>query len=139
MKNFILGMFVMHALHKQAWLFNKILDSASKALAAQKTEEARSSSRSDLGPKIGHARVRYDDVSFSNYEEAKLVLETLKQRIENYGWASVSDYFALSAVPDVFEDTKIGWNDLDKVEVVEDYNRYKLDLPKPELIRAREN
>ena len=72
------------------------------------------------------------DVLFETRIEAENTLDTLKEVINTYGYASVSDLYDLADVNScTYLDNKHGWTNLDKAKVVRLRNGYTLDLPTP--------
>ena len=72
------------------------------------------------------------DILFETRIEAENTLDTLKEVINTYGYASVSELYYLADVNRcTYLDNKHGWTNLDKAKVVRLRNGYTLDLPKP--------
>lgn len=72
------------------------------------------------------------DILFETRIEAENTLDTLKEVINTYGYASVSELYDLADVNCcTYLDNKHGWTNLDKAKVVRLRNGYTLDLPTP--------
>ena len=72
------------------------------------------------------------DILFETRIEAENTLDMLKEAINTYGYASVSELYHLADVNGcTYLDNKHRWTNLDKAKVVRLRNGYTLDLPKP--------
>jgi hypothetical protein len=74
-------------------------------------------------------RHRYDEVVIPTRGEADDVLNGLKELVDLYGSASVSDLYDLLGYTGDFPDTKWGWEDLRRASVRTVRGGYILDLP----------
>lgn len=65
--------------------------------------------------------------------EAKVILESLKDILREYGNVTVADVKDLNDEPSVYTDIHKGWFDLSKsrIEKTNDNMRYKVVLPDP--------
>ena len=67
----------------------------------------------------------------SSEDEAKEVLEGLRDILNNYGLASVADYKDLVGVAGTVDDNMQGWTDLSGAEVVGSFHGWTVVLPEP--------
>lgn len=77
------------------------------------------------------SRHRYDEVLLNKREDADDVLEGLRLLIDQYGSASVTDFYDLlgRTSESEFTDSKWGWEDLRRASVRTVRGGYVLDLP----------
>lgn len=80
------------------------------------------------------ARHNFDDLDFESRGEAEEILSRLVDLIEDYGMASVADYYDLAGVSSNFTDDKYGWRNLSMASVTRTRNGYVINLPKTELL-----
>lgn len=73
----------------------------------------------------------YDDIILDNRGEAELVLDNLNDIVDEYGLASVGDYYELVGISGNFQDNKYGWTNL-RAATVERVmgGGYRIKLPK---------
>lgn len=76
----------------------------------------------------------YDDVVMITKGDAEEVLSNLADLVEDYGVASVADFYGFIGIPGKFTDNKYGWDDLRGVKVVRVRDGYILNLPKTRII-----
>lgn len=74
------------------------------------------------------------DVVLANYDDAMLIINELKSRIETYGQATVGDLYSMMDLVPEFTYYKYGWTDLREAGCVPVYNGYKLRLPTPRAL-----
>lgn len=67
---------------------------------------------------------------FEMYDDASHALNTLKQIIEYYGVATLSDLYDIVGLSSKYTDNGFGWTSLEKAEIVEDKHGYELKLPR---------
>lgn len=73
----------------------------------------------------------YNKVLIDNRGEAELILSELQDRIDDYGIASVADFYELAGVEGSFVDNKYGWTDIRSAEIIRSRDGYYLiNLPK---------
>lgn len=77
----------------------------------------------------------YRNVKFDKREDALRVLETLRCVLEDYGWATVSDFNELTGITGQYTDHKWGWSDLDDVDIRYVRQKYVLVMPPPEPVK----
>lgn len=70
-------------------------------------------------------------VMFVTREEAEEILDNLITIIEEYGFASLDDYYGLCSINRKFEDTRYGWDDITKASIRRRLDGYVIDLPTP--------
>lgn len=68
---------------------------------------------------------------FRSQDEAEKVIYGLQELLSWYGFVSVADLYNLIGCESNFIDNKIGWYNLDVVEIMRTYNGYKTTLPMP--------
>lgn len=78
-----------------------------------------------------------EDLIISNAEEARSVLQLMKDIVKSNGYVSVTHYYSIMDGPELagIEETFYGWENLDGVEVeyaVSGCGGYILSLPEPE-------
>lgn len=66
-------------------------------------------------------------------EEARNIIATLVEDIENYGKAKVASLYEMVGVQTTFADFKFGWTkeDISRINYTRDRGKYFIDLPKP--------
>ncbi len=64
-------------------------------------------------------------------DEAKQIVNTLIENIDNYGKAKVADLYEMVKIPTTFSDYKFGWSDTKGIGYYRDRGKYFIDLPKP--------
>lgn len=80
------------------------------------------------------SRYDYRDITFRSRVEADEALYNLRELVEDYDSAAVSDLYDLVGITGDFTDHKWGWRDLDNARVVPTYGGYRIDLPRPRPI-----
>lgn len=94
----------------------------------------RPSSRNENPERRYGRSVRHDveEIIFERGDEAADVLATLEDMIDNYGQATIADYYDASGYPDSnFTNNKYGWDDLSKTRCIHVRGGYIIDLPRP--------
>ncbi len=71
-----------------------------------------------------------NDVTFANRGEAEEVLYRLREAIERYGMASVSDFYDLISQSHAFTDSRYGWRDLKEASIDRVRDGYSISFPK---------
>lgn len=64
-------------------------------------------------------------------DEAKYIVNSLGEAIENYGKAKVADLYDIVKIPTTFTDYKFGWTSTNGISYYRDRGKYFIDLPKP--------
>lgn len=67
--------------------------------------------------------------------EAEDVLATLQEQINEYGSASIADFYDLLGIESSYTDNTYGWSDLRTGRIIMKRNGYALDLPQVEWFR----
>lgn len=86
-------------------------------------------SRSDM------ARHNFDEIYLDDNAEALDVLENLIARVNQYGSASVADFYEYLGVTGGFTDQAYGWKNLSAAQVRQTRKGYTFDLPRPIALR----
>lgn len=76
----------------------------------------------------------FDQITIESRGEAEDVLSHLVDLIEDYGVASVADYYELLGVDSHFTDQKFGWTNVRDAYVERIRNGYSIRLPRPREI-----
>lgn len=79
---------------------------------------------------------KFDEIVLSSPQDAEAVRETMRKICDRYGYVTVSDYLELVGISSSFTDTKVGWSDLSKVEIVPVSDGFVLNLPEPTLLSS---
>ncbi|MFI5156846.1 MAG: hypothetical protein ACHQEM_11695 [Chitinophagales bacterium] len=77
------------------------------------------------------ARQRFDDIIVDRLVDAEEVLAQMADIVENYGVASVADFYDLVGLNGEYSDYKYGWDNLAQAKVVRVREGYTFVLPKP--------
>lgn len=80
------------------------------------------------------SRHNFDDVIITSRGEAEEVLSSLVDLIEEYGAATVADFYDLVGVTGSFTDEKYGWTELGRASVSRVRNGYLINLPKTRVV-----
>lgn len=70
-------------------------------------------------------------VDLPTLEDAKEVVNQLRQLITKYGAASVNDFFTLVGVTGTFKDEKLGWKEIVHANIEMEEGKFRLFLPEP--------
>lgn len=73
-----------------------------------------------------------EDYILASREDAKMVLSQLLEQVDDYGWASLADFFDLVGIDSNFTDNNYGWTNLDFAKFVVVRGGYALRLPRLE-------
>lgn len=80
-------------------------------------------------------RFDYDDIEFSSRGEAQLVIDQLKEIIDEFGWATVADMYDLAGINPPFTSNNYGWTSVKYAEPVRVRGgKYVVKLPKASAI-----
>lgn len=77
-----------------------------------------------------------EDYILEDRAEAMDVLAQLQDQIENYGWASLADFFDLVGIDTNYTDNNYGWTDLHMSNVSVARGGYSLRLPRLEPLKG---
>lgn len=96
----------------------------------------RDDSRSDrFGmTKVARSRHDFDDIILETRGEAEDVLSHMVDLIEDYGVASVADYYDLLGIESAFTDNNYGWTNIRDGSVERVRRGYSIRLPQPKEI-----
>ena len=73
-----------------------------------------------------------EDYILASRDDAKMVLSQLLEQVDDYGWASLADFFDLVGIDSNFTDNNYGWTNLDFAKFVVVRGGYALRLPRLE-------
>ena len=79
--------------------------------------------------------LNYNDITFSNRQDAEEALLTLTEMLERYSSVSVADYYEYLKFPTVSTQYNYGWKSLAGADVEEFRGEFHLRLPKPIPLR----
>jgi len=93
----------------------------------------------DQPPHYGRPTRRPDrpsgnEIVLGSRNEAELVLESLRDVIDKYEVATVSDFHQLVGLPASYVDEKWGWTNLSHVDVQQIREGYLINMPSPEPV-----
>lgn len=94
-------------------------------------DQPRGSAVGKTRSRSARQRTEFDDILFQNRSDAEAVLSHMVEIVDNYGMASVADFFELAGVQKDFMDRKFGWDDLRHASVEHIRGGWVLDLPNP--------
>lgn len=89
--------------------------------------------RNYLSPSA-RARQNFDNIILESRGEAEDVLSHLTDLVEDYGVASVGDYYDLLGIESNFTDNKYGWTNVADGYIERVRNGYSIKLPRPREI-----
>lgn len=72
----------------------------------------------------------YDDILFDTREDAREVLTSMDDIVEQYGVVTVSDYYDLVGKTARWTDNNYGWTDLRNAQIMSVSGGYTINLPK---------
>lgn len=78
------------------------------------------------------ATIRY--IAFDTREDAKNVLEAMRDVITRYGFVTQADLYDLTGFPSTHADNKLGWTKLEKVRIRKTEKGYVINFPKREVL-----
>lgn len=76
----------------------------------------------------------FGEIVLQSRGDAEIVIESLRELIEQYGNAKVTNLYSLVGITSDFTDQKYGWTNLSRAGVLQIREGYLLDLPKPEVL-----
>lgn len=77
----------------------------------------------------------FSNITYETRDDAMDVLERLRDLIDDYDEARVSDFYSLSGITPSYQDRKWGWDDLSRAYPERDGPEYILVLPKPVYLK----
>lgn len=86
-------------------------------------------------PREARAKHDFDLIVLDSHAEAVDVVESLIERVDRYGSASVADLYDFVGVTGSFQDQRWGWTNLAGADVRQVRDGFLLDLPKPTSLR----
>lgn len=97
--------------------------------------DGRRDDRRGYEPPQQRGRFDYDDIEFSSRGEAQLVLDQLRDIIEEYTFATVADMYDLAGLNPPFTSNNYGWTSLRTAELMRVRGgKYIIKLPKASAI-----
>ena len=90
-----------------------------------------SNRKQQVGMRTSHAIMEYE---FTTRQDAVTVLNSLIRQIDQYGYATVADYYDLIGESSAYTHTKYGWIDLSRVQIMNHRGSYIINLPAPEEV-----
>ena len=73
----------------------------------------------------------FDDLPFTDREDATEALERLRMLVDQFDVATVTDFYELVGITGSFTDNKWGWNSLRDARVLPSRDGFIIDLPRP--------
>lgn len=75
-----------------------------------------------------------DDIILSRKEDAEIVVERLIDVVNQFHVATVSDLYDLLGLRAPFTGNSYGWRNLSRIDIRQDRNGYRIDLPPVEML-----
>lgn len=98
------------------------------AIAAAGTPASR-----DMTPEQ-RAMHDFSGILLDNRADAELVRDVLTQQIDDFGVATVNDFYAAVGVTPEFTSVKYGWKTLAQAQVRQTRDGYLLEMPRPQFL-----
>lgn len=76
----------------------------------------------------------FGEIILQSRADAELVIDSLRELIDQYGNAKVTNLYSLVGITADFTDQKYGWTNLARAGVIQIREGYLLDLPRPEVL-----
>lgn len=76
----------------------------------------------------------FDEFILKTRAEALEVIDLLRIRVEKYDFATVANLYDMLGETGEYTDTRWGWTDLSRADIIKVNQGYLLDLPRPEPI-----
>jgi hypothetical protein len=76
----------------------------------------------------------FGEIVLNSRSDAEIVIDSLRDLIEQYGNAKVTNLYSLLGITGEFTDQKYGWTNLSRASVIHTREGYVLDLPRPEVL-----
>jgi hypothetical protein len=80
---------------------------------------------------VGRSRSSVNDVVIADRTDAQEVLNQLAEIIDQYEFATVSDFYEMLGLEANWTDNNIGWDDLGSARVLRVRGGYTIDFPRP--------
>lgn len=91
-----------------------------------------SSTRSEsIRPTARYSNIVCDDIVLQTKDEANMVIDSLCEVIETYGWVSVADMHEMVGMPVGYTEHKYGWNSLRTADIIAVREGYMIRFPAP--------
>ena len=91
-----------------------------------------SSQRGDSIRPVGrYNNIVCDDIVLPSKDEANMVIDSLCEVIETYGWVSVADMHEMVGMPVGYTEHKYGWNSLRTADIIAVREGYMIRFPAP--------
>lgn len=102
------------------------------------TGTAQPQNQQPSGPQMSQqarANHAFGEIVLSSRSDAEKVIDSLRELIDAYGNAKVSNLYSLVGITGTFTDQNYGWTNLARANVQQIREGYLLDLPKPEVLK----
>ena len=76
----------------------------------------------------------FEDIVLETRGDAEEVLGSIADLIQDYGMATVADFYGLVGMSSTFADNKYGWSSVDNARVERVRSGYIVNLPKPRIL-----
>lgn len=96
------------------------------------TSFSKRESRPEPSPSI---RTLGSDIAFDTLDDARFVLDDMRDRIRDNGYVSVRALYGFAGLPCDYTKASYGWRNLDDAGVLKGSDGYYLRLPRPEYLR----
>ena len=95
----------------------------------------RSTSRRDRAPRrVTETYEQFEDVFFQDRQDAQLVLDRMKDLIDDFDVATVLDLYTMVGSYSDVTHQRWGWTNLDRVRVVPSTEGHLIDFPEPRYL-----
>lgn len=84
-----------------------------------------------IRPTARYNNVVCDDIILQSKDEANMVIDSLCEVIETYGWVSVADMHEMVGMPVGYTEHKYGWNSLRTADIIAVREGYMIRFPAP--------
>ena len=84
-----------------------------------------------IRPTARYSNVVCDDIILQSKDEANMVIDSLCEVIETYGWVSVADMHEMVGMPVGYTEHKYGWNSLRTADIIAVREGYMIRFPAP--------
>lgn len=84
-----------------------------------------------IRPTARYSNIVCDDIILQTKDEANMVIDSLCEVIETYGWVSVADMHEMVGMPVGYTEHKYGWNSLRTADIIAVREGYMIRFPAP--------
>lgn len=84
-----------------------------------------------IRPTARYSNIVCDDIVLQTKDEANMVIDSLCEVIETYGWVSVADMHEMVGMPVGYTEHKYGWNSLRTADIIAVREGYMIRFPAP--------